>query len=107
MFAFLGHCFPLYLKFHGGKGVATGAGVVFVLLPVPMLIALGVWSLTLLASRTVSLASIAAVVVLCGSYMRQPAAWDWWEPRTWFCLVAGGLVIARHHANIVRLLFDN
>jgi acyl phosphate:glycerol-3-phosphate acyltransferase len=104
MFAFLGHCFPVYLKFHGGKGVATGAGVVFVLLPVPMLIGLGVWGLALLASRTVSLASIAAVVVLCGSYMRQPAAWDWWEPRTWFCLVAGGLVIARHHANIVRLL---
>lgn len=102
--AFLGHCFPIYLKFHGGKGVATGAGVVFVLLPVPMLIGLAVWIVVLCASRTVSLGSIAAVIVLCAAYLRQPEAWAWLEPRTWFCLVAGALVIARHHANIVRLV---
>ncbi len=104
MAAFVGHCFPVYLKFHGGKGIATGAGVVLVLLPVPMLIALGVWIVILCAARMVSLASIAAVVVLCAAYLRQPEAWDWAEPRTWFCLIAGGLAIARHHENIVRLV---
>jgi hypothetical protein len=68
-----------------------------------MLVGLGVWGLVMLASRIVSLASLAAVLALVAVYLRQPAAWDWTEPRTWFCLVAGGLVIARHHANILRL----
>lgn len=103
MAAFLGHCFPVYLKFRGGKGIATGAGVVAVLLPMPMLIALAVWIVVLCASRIVSLASIAAVFVCCGVHLSQPAAWHWAEPRTWFCLVAGGLAIARHHENIKRL----
>jgi glycerol-3-phosphate acyltransferase PlsY len=104
MAAFIGHCFPVYLKFRGGKGIATGAGVVLVLFPVPMLIALGVWVVVLCASRFVSLASIASVIVLCAAYLRQPGAWDWREPRTWFCLVASGLALARHHENVARLI---
>ena len=102
--AFLGHLFPIYLKFHGGKGVATGAGAVFVLVPIPALAALGVWLVVVSASRYVSLASIAAVVVLCAAHLFQPASWSWHEPRTWFCLIAGGLTLARHSSNIVRLL---
>jgi hypothetical protein len=50
-----------------------------------------------------SLASIVGVVVLCAAHLCQPWAWDWREPRTMFCLVAGALVVARHRANIVRL----
>jgi glycerol-3-phosphate acyltransferase PlsY len=50
-----------------------------------------------------SLASLAAVMVLCAAHLRQPSSWDALEPRTWFCLVAGGLVVVRHHANIMRL----
>jgi acyl phosphate:glycerol-3-phosphate acyltransferase len=101
--AFLGHIFPIYLKFRGGKGVATGAGAVFVLVPIPALVALFVWIVILCASRLMSLASIVAVLVLCAAHLRQPSSWDWREPRTWFCLVASGLVLVRHHANIVRL----
>jgi hypothetical protein len=74
------------------------------LLPMPMLIALCVWIVVMCAARTVSLASIAAVVVLCAAHLRQPDAWDWREPRTWFCLIGGALAIARHHENIGRLL---
>lgn len=102
--AFLGHCFPVYLRFRGGKGVATGAGVVLVLLPVPMLVAFAVWIAALCASRTVSLASIAAVLALCAAFFLPAESRDWTDPRAWFCLVAGGLTVARHHANIVRLV---
>ena len=101
--AFLGHLFPIYLKFRGGKGVATGAGAVFVLLPIPALAGLFVWIVILCATRFVSLASIAAVLILCAAHLRQPSSWDWTPPRTAFCIVAGGLVLVRHHANIIRL----
>jgi acyl-phosphate glycerol 3-phosphate acyltransferase len=102
--AFLGHLFPVYLRFRGGKGVATGLGAVSVLLPIPALVALAVWSVILVASRYMSLASISAVFVVCAVYFRQPNAWNGWEPRTWFCLIAGTLVLVKHRANIGRLL---
>src|SRR5205807_1656422 len=63
--AFLGHLFPVYLGFHGGKGVATGAGVVAVLLPVPAVGALLTWVAVLCLTRYISLASLAAVCILC------------------------------------------
>src|SRR5207302_11329758 len=63
--AFVGHLFPVYLRFRGGKGVATGAGVVTVLVPGPTLGALLAWLLVVSVSRYVSLASLAAVAALC------------------------------------------
>ena len=101
--AFLGHLFPIYLNFHGGKGVATGLGAVVLLVPIPALAGLFVWFVLLCATRYMSLASLAAVIVLCAVHLRQPSSRDWLGPRTWFCLLAGGLVVIRHHANIVRL----
>ncbi len=62
--AFLGHLFPLYLGLRGGKGVATGTGVVLMLVPGPALAALGVWLLAVLAWRYVSVASLLAVAAL-------------------------------------------
>ena len=99
--AFLGHMFPIYLRFHGGKGVATGAGAVAVLLPIPMVAGFFVWFVVVCASRYVSLASILAVVVLAAVQLGQAA---WSDPRTWFCLGGGALVIIRHRANIGRLV---
>jgi glycerol-3-phosphate acyltransferase PlsY len=101
--AFLGHLFPIYLSFHGGKGVAAGLGAVSLLLPIPAIAGLFAWFVLLCSTRIMSIASLAAVVVLCAFHLRDPSSWDWLEPRTWFCLVAGGLVVVRHHANIVRL----
>ena len=72
-----------------------------VLVPIAALVGLFVFAVVLCASRLMSLTSIVAVVALCAALLRQPAAWI--EPRTWFCVVAGGLVVVRHHANIVRL----
>ena len=60
----LGHIFPVYLKFKGGKGVATAAGVAMAMAPWPLLIGLAVWAGTFLATRYVSLASIVAAAVV-------------------------------------------
>jgi acyl-phosphate glycerol 3-phosphate acyltransferase len=107
--AILGHMFPVYLHFKGGKGVATGAGVVFVLVPLPALGGLLVWIAVLTAFRYVSLASLAAAAALI--ILRLFLASEPFGERhlivTIFCLVATGLVFARHHANIGRLLYGD
>ncbi len=99
--AVLGHSFSVFLGFRGGKGVATAAGGLFVLMPVPCLVAAAVWVATYYASKYVSLASIlaaAAIAVLPWVFFEFGPA-----PRTMATLL-GLLVIARHHANIRRLL---
>jgi glycerol-3-phosphate acyltransferase PlsY len=107
--AFLGHMFPVYLRFRGGKGVATGAGVVALLLPLPALAAIAVWLAAVAAFRYVSLASMAAAAVLCGSYLiLTPSPWASAHLiLTLFCLAAAVLLFVRHRSNIVRLLKGN
>jgi acyl phosphate:glycerol-3-phosphate acyltransferase len=104
--AFLGHLFPIYLGFRGGKGVATGAGVVAVLAPAPTACALLAWATVVAATRYVSLASLVAAAVLCGlRVVVTPQPWS--GPAgvvTVFCLIAATLVGVRHRANIGRLL---
>lgn len=108
--AFLGHLFPVYLGFSGGKGVATGAGVVAVLVPWLALAALAAWAAVLLTTRYMSLASITAAVVLAG--LRVGLLLAAGEPPfghargvvTAFCLVGGALVVLKHQGNVRRLL---
>lgn len=107
--AFLGHLYPVYLRFRGGKGVATAAGTVSVLLPGPAVAALFVWFVVVLASRYVSLASLVAAAVLC--VMRFAITPQPWNAEhlilTLFCVIAAGLISLRHRANIGRLLHGN
>lgn len=98
--ACLGHCFPLFAGFRGGKGVATGTGVFLVLAPQVVISAAVVFAVVLLLFRYVSLASIIsaiAVAFLTWFYQLHPililASW---------LLVA--FVIYRHRSNIQRLL---
>jgi acyl phosphate:glycerol-3-phosphate acyltransferase len=107
--AFLGHLYPIYLRFRGGKGVATAAGTVSVLLPGPAIAALFVWFVVVLASRYVSLASLVAAAVLCVMrFAITPQPWDAEHLiLTLFCVLAAGLIFLRHHANIGRLLHGN
>jgi acyl phosphate:glycerol-3-phosphate acyltransferase len=69
LFAVLGHVFPVWLKFRGGKGVATGLGAFVLIAPKAVLIAAGVFIAVAAISRYVSLGSIAAVTVF------PPTAW--------------------------------
>lgn len=107
--AFLGHLFPIYLRFRGGKGVATGAGVVAVLLPGPTIAAVVVWLAVLCATRYASLASLAGAAALC--LFRLAMTPDPFGTAsatlTGFCLVAAGLVFVRHRANIGRIVEGN
>jgi acyl-phosphate glycerol 3-phosphate acyltransferase len=104
--AFLGHVFPIYIHFHGGKGVATGAGVVTVLLPLPALGAIATWLVLVAAFRYVSLASLAAALALLALHLatadRPFAGRD--GILTAFCLLAAALVFLRHRGNLARLL---
>lgn len=104
--AFLGHLFPIYLGFRGGKGVATGAGVIAVLVPLLTVIVLATWGLVLWATRYVSLASLAAAAMLFGlRLVICPAPWHKEHlVVTLFCLVGTLLVFVRHHSNIRRLV---
>lgn len=98
--AVLGHSFSLFTKFKGGKGVATAAGGVLVLVPVSCLIGAAVWVVTFYATRYVSLGSIlAAVVVPLASWVRGNPV-----PINVVVTALGLFVIIRHRENIRRLL---
>jgi glycerol-3-phosphate acyltransferase PlsY len=63
LFAFFGHIFPIFLKFKGGKGVATAGGVVLALEPLAGAVTLGTWILAALLTRYSSLASVIAAII--------------------------------------------
>ena len=99
--AILGHMFPVWLRFKGGKGVATALGVFVVLFPTALVFSLGIFLLTVVLTRYVSLGSIlAAIAFPIAAYFFNHATWQSLAPVCGICL----LVIAKHHQNISRLL---
>jgi acyl phosphate:glycerol-3-phosphate acyltransferase len=98
--AIIGHMYPLFAGFHGGKGVATSLGVFLPLLPTPLLIAVGVWAVCVALRRQVSLGSLAAAAAL------PLVAVFWHAPAAYIvcALMAAALIWYRHRANLWRLL---
>lgn len=101
--AVLGHMFPLWLRFRGGKGVASGLGSFVLLAPKAILVSLAIFLVVVAASRYVSLASIIAVASL------PFLAWALHDyqasPMLLACMAAATvLIVAKHHDNIRRLL---
>lgn len=98
--AVLGHCFPVYLGFRGGKGVATGCGAVVGVQWLVFVIAGLVWVATLFTSRYVSLASIAMGIAFpIGAAILTPYA-----PAFIFAtILLTALVVVRHRSNIARM----
>lgn len=101
--AVIGHMFPLWLKFRGGKGVATGLGSFLVIAPKAVLVAAGIFIAIVLISRYVSLGSIMAVAAfpLLVFWMRAYRG----VPQALALMVATSLlIILKHHENIRRLV---
>ena len=97
--AFLGHCFPIWLRFKGGKGVATFLGTVIALNWPLGLIACATWALTAAITRISSLSALLAAALA--------PVFAWGLGRTDIAAVAAFmavLIFIRHHANISRLL---
>ena len=106
--AVIGHTWPIYLGFRGGKGVATTGGVMLALAPVALLIAVLSWVLIVRLTRLASLSSLSAVGIgLISLIALHLAGWTLWRPVGWSVVVLGlallGLVFYRHRHNIERL----
>ncbi|HYX69184.1 MAG TPA: glycerol-3-phosphate 1-O-acyltransferase PlsY [Terriglobales bacterium] len=108
LWAILGHVFPVWLKFKGGKGVATAAGAFALLIPRALLIALAIFFLAILVTRYVSLGSILAGVTLpvAAHFVPPRSAGESLGSAQLTALVAAAslLIILKHHQNIRRLL---
>lgn len=96
----LGHIYPVWLRFQGGKGVATAAGVFAVLSPMALAVAVGVFVMVAVASRIISVGSVSAALTLAvvtavtgSSRLVIAGAW-----------IAAALIVHRHRGNLARLL---
>lgn len=99
LFSILGHVFPVYLRFRGGKGVATAAGVFFALTPHATAVALAAFGLTVALVRIVGLGSMVGAIALSGATLvldRRP-------PVIAVATAVTVLVLVRHSGNIRRM----
>ena len=101
--AILGHSFSIFLKFRGGKGVATAIGGLLALMWPVLLIGLAVWLITFYTSKVVALASILFALSLPVStyfiyYLENPK-----DPRFYLGVILAVLIVVRHRSNIARM----
>ena len=96
---FLGHLYSIFLKFKGGKGVATGLGVLSFAMPLSTLCSAGVFAISLKVSGYVSLSSILAAIALplFGVFFKMPFSY------IYLSTIVALFTLQRHHDNIVRL----
>jgi len=97
--AFLGHLYPLFLKFQGGKGVATAMGGLLAIAPVATLVLLAFFALVILCSRIVSLGAMAAAVAT------PLVLWLFYQPPAIIGMgfFFAAMIVLRHRGNIERL----
>jgi acyl phosphate:glycerol-3-phosphate acyltransferase len=108
--AIVGHIFPVFLKFRGGKGVATGVGVYLALAPLSVLSTLVLWGLIVYLTRYVSLGSIiATAAVPLWTWLYYGLVWP--SPHLTALIIVAiagcALIVAKHYENIRRLIKGN
>jgi len=102
VFAVIGHCFSIYLKLEGGKGVATTAGVLLVLVPKVVIVALIVWFIMAKTIKISSLSSLSAIVVgVLSAYILYPDISIKSYAPLW---IIAFIVFYKHKENIFRLI---
>ena len=99
--AILGHSFSIFLKFRGGKGVATTMGGLLALMPWVLVLGLVAWLIVFFSTRVVAMASIVFAISLPISFHFLH---DLPDVRWIFCIVLAILIVVRHYSNIQRLL---
>mgnify|MGYP002134759156 CR=1 FL=1 len=104
--ALLGHCFSPFLKFKGGKGVATGGGVFLVVAPAAATMSIGVFSIVFRLTKIVSISSILAAAtipaLLIGTRMQMNE--QLFGITEVAAIICAAVIILRHHTNIARLI---
>ena len=97
---FFGHLYSIFLRFKGGKGVATGLGVFSFIMPLPTLLSTGIFVLSLKVSGYVSLSSILAAISLpiLGIFFKMPL------PYIYLASIVGLFTLQKHHENIIRIV---
>jgi glycerol-3-phosphate acyltransferase PlsY len=97
----IGHSFSVFLKFKGGKGVATTMGGLVAIMPIVLLIGVAAWAAIYFTIRMVAIASILFAVSLpISAYWLYGSG----DPRLTLGVVLGVLIVVRHRSNIVRML---
>jgi len=98
--AIVGHCYPVYLKFRGGKGIATALGIFLIMSPIAVLGAAIVFGITVATTRFISLGSVLAAMSapLLVLMLNQP------QPIFLATLFIAALIVWRHRSNIKRLM---
>jgi len=103
----LGHIFPVFFQFKGGKGVATSVGIFSLCSPVAIISGLCVFAISTIISKIVSLASLLATVtvVVLAIIFNDDTALLW--PQALMAIIMGIMVFAKHKDNIKRLIAGN
>ncbi len=105
LLALVGHNWPVFLNFRGGRGIATGLGGLSVMAPIPAAIAAAAFIPVTLISRYLSLGSITGVVTACLSLLALTLIGHMYSSTySWYALIGGGIILWQHRDNIQRLL---
>ena len=103
LMALVGHNWPVYLGFRGGRGIATGAGALSVLSPIAAAVAVSAFAATTLVSRYVSLGSIVGVIAACVSLVALYLLGQTFSIYTLYGFLGGAIIIWQHRDNIQRI----
>jgi glycerol-3-phosphate acyltransferase PlsY len=104
LLALIGHNWPVFLRFQGGRGIATGLGSLSIMAPLAAVIGMIVFIPITLISRYLSLGSITGVVTSCLSLLALALVGIYSSTYTWYAFVGGAIIIWQHRDNIQRLL---